>query len=231
MLISVQRRRRNASASSALSSSPSNQTEPPAMRPFSGSRRVMASAVVVLPQPDSPTRPTASPASTSKLMPSTARAERPSPMSNSTTQVTHLQQGHVSRPSARSCRTPARTVISTLSMPPPGAFSPGRSPSPELPLAPPQPRVEDLVERGADERERQDHDDHRHPRRHEPGPHAQGQRARLEGLLQDAAPGPGVPRPDAQERQRRLRGRSRMRWSGSCWRAPGQRRWAAPGGA
>ena len=94
MLMSVQRlRRERASSSSAVRSSPSKVTEPLAMRPFSGSSRRMASAVVVLPQPDSPTRPTASPASTSKLMPSTARTV-PVAHVELDHQVAHLEQGH-----------------------------------------------------------------------------------------------------------------------------------------
>ncbi len=45
---------------------------PPVTWPVPGSRRMMDSPVVLLPQPDSPTIPTLSPSLTSKVMPSTA---------------------------------------------------------------------------------------------------------------------------------------------------------------
>ncbi len=65
---------RIASIGSVVSSWPSKQIEPPTMRPVSGaiSRRI-DSAVTDLPQPDSPTMPSVSPAARSKEMPSTAR--------------------------------------------------------------------------------------------------------------------------------------------------------------
>src|SRR4051812_41797269 len=46
--------------------------DPPVIRPGGRIMRISASAVVVLPEPDSPTRPTRSPASTSNDTPRTA---------------------------------------------------------------------------------------------------------------------------------------------------------------
>src|SRR5262249_39692594 len=69
----------------ASRSPPSKTTCPPAMRPGgSGTSRKMASAVAVLPQPDSPTRPTVCPRGTSNETPSTARSG-PASVANSTT--------------------------------------------------------------------------------------------------------------------------------------------------
>src|SRR6266545_3699607 len=49
---------------------------PPTIWALGGSRRTIEWQVVVLPQPDSPTSPKVSPASTEKLMPSTAFTTR-----------------------------------------------------------------------------------------------------------------------------------------------------------
>ena len=45
---------------------PASLIEPPAMRPPLGSRCMIDSAVIVLPQPDSPTTPSVSPSATCK---------------------------------------------------------------------------------------------------------------------------------------------------------------------
>src|ERR1700729_839576 len=58
---------------SALMSVPPSTTEPEVMTPPRGSSRMIDRAVIVLPQPDSPTRPRHSPAATARLTPSTAR--------------------------------------------------------------------------------------------------------------------------------------------------------------
>src|SRR6185436_4308387 len=64
-------RRRSGRACSR--SSPSKSTWPAAMRPGGcGTRPMIASAVTLLPQPDSPTRPRVRPASSARLTPSTA---------------------------------------------------------------------------------------------------------------------------------------------------------------
>ena len=52
----------------------SNNTSPGVMRPADGSSRMIDSIVVVLPQPDSPTRPSVWPGYTSNETSSTARA-------------------------------------------------------------------------------------------------------------------------------------------------------------
>jgi hypothetical protein len=59
------------------------RTLPALMRPFSGSRRSSASAVMLLPQPDSPTSAKVSPRSMARLRPSSARST-PSSASSST---------------------------------------------------------------------------------------------------------------------------------------------------
>jgi len=68
-MICIRRRRRRSSFDLRLvSSTPSNLTLPAV-----GSRsRIIARPVVLLPQPDSPTRPSVSPRRTSKVMSSTA---------------------------------------------------------------------------------------------------------------------------------------------------------------
>src|ERR1700722_572189 len=63
---------RSSSSLSVLMSISSSLTLPPTMDPPVGSRFMIDSAVMVLPQPDSPTTPSVSPASISKLTPSTA---------------------------------------------------------------------------------------------------------------------------------------------------------------
>src|SRR5687767_14175171 len=54
-------------------SEPSNRIRPPTTRPGGSTRPRIEKPVTVLPQPDSPTRPSTSPGRTSKLTPSTAR--------------------------------------------------------------------------------------------------------------------------------------------------------------
>src|SRR5437870_6876330 len=62
---------------------PSNETDPPTIRPFDGSSFISASAVVVFPHPDSPSRPMASPSRRSDEAPLTAWTATPH-VSNST---------------------------------------------------------------------------------------------------------------------------------------------------
>ena len=78
-----QRNRRRSSALFPTRSSPRKRTLPPTTR--AGGRRIWrtAFATVVLPQPDSPARPTISPARISRSTPSTARTG-PSPTAYST---------------------------------------------------------------------------------------------------------------------------------------------------
>ena len=65
--------RRMASSDSDAMSLPSKQICPPTTRPFLGSRRISASARLLLPLPDSPTIPSASPPrSSANEIPSTA---------------------------------------------------------------------------------------------------------------------------------------------------------------
>src|SRR5947208_16867851 len=56
---------------------PSNEMDPPTIRPFDGSSFMRASAVVVFPQPDSPASPIASPSRRSNEAPLTAWAAPP----------------------------------------------------------------------------------------------------------------------------------------------------------
>ena len=72
------RTRRIAASGSASRSSPPRRTLPAAMRPPSGSRRASASAVIDLPQPDSPRSAKVSPAAMAKSTPSTGRMSSPS---------------------------------------------------------------------------------------------------------------------------------------------------------
>ena len=62
-----------------VSSSPSNSMLPPTIRAAEGSRPTIDRQVVVLPQPDSPTRPIVSPSRSVKLIPSTALTTRDPP--------------------------------------------------------------------------------------------------------------------------------------------------------
>src|SRR5262245_66332550 len=64
---------RSSSSEAATRSFPSKRMRPPTMRPGGSTRPRIEKPVTVLPQPDSPTRPSTSPAATSKLTPSTAR--------------------------------------------------------------------------------------------------------------------------------------------------------------
>src|SRR5262245_25848575 len=93
MAMRAPRTRRMASSSLSSRSSPSRRTRPAVMRPGAGTSRMIDSDVTLLPQPDSPTRPSISPRSIEKLMPSTARTapalvsncvRRPSTASNAT---------------------------------------------------------------------------------------------------------------------------------------------------
>src|SRR6267142_3642804 len=68
------RRLRTRLSGSSSRFSPSNSTAPPAMRPGGcGTRRMIESAVTLLPQPDSPTMPSVRPRARLKSTPSTAR--------------------------------------------------------------------------------------------------------------------------------------------------------------
>src|SRR6185437_7731436 len=69
--ICLPRTRRIWAASSGTRSFPDSSTEPETMRPPGGSIFMMDMAVMVLPQPDSPTRPTVSPRRTVNDTPST----------------------------------------------------------------------------------------------------------------------------------------------------------------
>src|SRR6266567_6413019 len=82
MAIRLPRISRISASERASRSRPSNRTAPETTRPsLAGSRRIMDSAVTLLPQPDSPTIPTVSPACTDRLTPSTARV-MPSSVTN-----------------------------------------------------------------------------------------------------------------------------------------------------
>ena len=72
MPISSPRTLRISTGSSPVISRPLSLMEPPAIRPPLGSRSMIDSAVIVLPQPDSPTMPSVSPSSTCSDTPSTA---------------------------------------------------------------------------------------------------------------------------------------------------------------
>ena len=81
-------------------SRPWNSTRPPDSRPFRGSRRISASARLVLPLPDSPMMPTASPGpSMVSDIPSTARTGPREPAYSSTRPSTR-QQRHAPSPQA-----------------------------------------------------------------------------------------------------------------------------------
>src|SRR5487761_25048 len=71
MPIALPRRRRSSPAGMVVSSRPSNSIDPPAILPPCGSRPRIDIAVMVLPDPDSPTIPRVSPRATEKLTPST----------------------------------------------------------------------------------------------------------------------------------------------------------------
>src|SRR5438105_4800620 len=64
---------RSSSGFIARTSRPSNLISPATIRLGSSRRRIRESAVTLLPDPDSPTMPSVSPAATEKLTPSTAR--------------------------------------------------------------------------------------------------------------------------------------------------------------
>src|SRR5207237_5512699 len=70
---SLPRKSRISSSSILVTSWPRNRILPDVIRPGSGTRRSTDRAVIVLPQPDSPTTPSVSPASMCSETPSTAR--------------------------------------------------------------------------------------------------------------------------------------------------------------
>ena len=70
---SLPRKSRISSSVIFVTSFPRNRILPEVILPGSGSNRRIDRAVMVLPQPDSPTTPRVSPASTWKVTPSTAR--------------------------------------------------------------------------------------------------------------------------------------------------------------
>ena len=104
---STQRCGRIVSSPPASMSSPSSRIRPAALA-FGGSRPIAASAVVVLPQPDSPTRPSRSPASMDSEMPWTACNSPPSSRSNQT-----WRSWISSRLTARPCRVRPAAVVET----------------------------------------------------------------------------------------------------------------------
>jgi hypothetical protein len=67
---------------SASTSVPASDTAPAVTAPFSGSNRISASAVMLLPQPDSPTNAKVSPRAIARLRPSTARTRAESASSS-----------------------------------------------------------------------------------------------------------------------------------------------------
>ena len=76
MAIRLPRTRRISASDLSSRFSPSNIMRPCTMRAAGGSRRMMVSASVLLPEPDSPTMPSVSPASRLKVTSSTARTTR-----------------------------------------------------------------------------------------------------------------------------------------------------------
>ena len=74
--IRLPRRRRISRSDLVTRSSPSKRTAPDAMRAAGGSKRMIESASVVLPEPDSPTMPSVSPASRRNEMSETASTTR-----------------------------------------------------------------------------------------------------------------------------------------------------------
>src|SRR5438552_3496886 len=68
---------RIAGGGSESRSTPSKRIWPPATRPARGRRPMMDSAVTLLPQPDSPTRPSVPPEASDRLIPSTAANSPP----------------------------------------------------------------------------------------------------------------------------------------------------------
>src|SRR5918999_4906818 len=73
MAMRAPRTLRSSSSASPTRSVPSKRIRPPTMRPGGSTSPRIENPVTVFPQPDSPTRPSTSPARTSKLTPSTAR--------------------------------------------------------------------------------------------------------------------------------------------------------------
>ena len=74
---------------------PSNRISPPAIRPGGcGTSPMIDSAVTLLPQPDSPTMPSVRPASSDRLMPSTAGNSPPPSTANQVLRFADLEQAH-----------------------------------------------------------------------------------------------------------------------------------------
>ena len=74
MAMRLPRMRRIASSGSSRSGVPSNVTSPATIWPPRGNKRMTAFAVIVLPEPDSPTMPTTVPRRTRSPTSSTARS-------------------------------------------------------------------------------------------------------------------------------------------------------------
>ncbi len=180
---------------------------------FGGSRPIIASAVVVLPQPDSPTSPRRSPGSSERFDAlhgvQLAAAVEVEP----DVQVLDLAAAARSQrvlPAADERTQPERARRQVRDA---------------------QPRVERVLERAADEAAGEDEERDQHARRDDRPPRSGGDRRPLERVLDDAAerdarsdrPGRGTP---AQSRRR-----SRRRWSGRCSRSAAARPAAGRAGA
>ena len=88
---------------------------PPTMRPGRPMSRRIDSAVMLLPQPDSPTTPSVSPSSIEKLTPSTALTT-PSWVKKWVAQALDLEQAAASASAAARAR-PSRTAVVTSTRP------------------------------------------------------------------------------------------------------------------
>ena len=77
--MALPRRRRISRELFLVRSAPLRRISPPTTRAAGGSRPTIDRQVVVLPQPDSPTRPKVSPSRRAKLTPSTALTTRVPP--------------------------------------------------------------------------------------------------------------------------------------------------------
>src|SRR3954452_9853653 len=145
-------------------SRPRKRTSPSRLAP-SGSNPISPRPSVDLPHPDSPTSPSVSPGARSKLTPSTARiAPRVVPYQ------TRTSRAEITGPSAGTGREPSvrSTVMSALLLRDRGRRRPGRHHHRQQP-APPQRRVERLVEALADQGQ-PDHQEHDGQSRIETGP-------------------------------------------------------------
>src|SRR5919197_1177914 len=141
------RTRRSARCLSWRRSRPSKRAEPERTRPARGSRPRRASAVTLLPQPDSPTIPSVSPGPISNEIPLTA-CTVPPPVQKWTRRSSTLSNG--------SLRTAARR--------PAPAEEPEDLPLPEPAHAAAELRVERLAQAVADQVEAEDGDHDRDPR-------------------------------------------------------------------